>query len=109
MNVDFSRHTYNTRILSDFIDDFNLYTCTDLPCAMVPHTYISHSNTTSKLDHFFVTELLKDKVITCSSIDNHLYSDHVPIFLELNIDVIHELEELRPYTVKQLLSVWKLS
>ena len=40
MNVDFSRHTYNTRILSDFIDDFNLYTCTDLPCAMVPHTYL---------------------------------------------------------------------
>ena len=68
---------------------------------MVPHTYISHSNTTSKQDHFFVTDLLKDKVITCSSIDNHLYSDHVPIFLELNIDVIHELEELRPYTVKQ--------
>ena len=25
----------------------------------------------------------------------------MPIFLELNIDVIHELEELRPYTVKQ--------
>ena len=53
MNVDFSRHTYNKRILSDFIDDFNLNTCTDLPCAMVPHTYISHSNTTSKLDHFY--------------------------------------------------------
>ena len=25
----------------------------------------------------------------------------MPIFLELNIDVIHELEEIRPYTVKQ--------
>ena len=68
---------------------------------MVHHTHISYSNTTSKLDHFFVTDLLKDKIITCSSIDNHLYSDHVPIFLELNIDVIQSLEEIRPYTVKQ--------
>ena len=47
---------------------------------MVPHTYTSHSNTTSKLDHFFVTELLKDKIITCSSIDNHLYSDHMCLY-----------------------------
>ena len=54
MNVDFRRHTYNTRILCDFIDDFNLYTYTDLPCAMVPHTYISHSNATSKLDYFLL-------------------------------------------------------
>ena len=44
----------DTHILSDFIDYFNLYTCTDLPCAMVIHTYISHSNTTSKLDHFLL-------------------------------------------------------
>ena len=62
---------------------------------------LNHSNTTFKLGHFFVTELLKDKIITCSSIDNHLYSDHVPIYLELNIDVVHELEKIRPYTVKQ--------
>ena len=48
-----------------------------------------------------IVSLVKTQNYTCSSIDNHLYSDHVPIFLELNIDVIHELEELRPYTVKQ--------
>ena len=60
----------------------------------VPHTYISHSNTTSKLENFFVTKLLKDKIITCSAIDNNFYSDHVPIYLELNI-VIHELEKIR--------------
>ena len=37
MNVDFSRHTYNTRILL-MILIYIIYTCTDLPCAMVPHT-----------------------------------------------------------------------
>ena len=93
MNVDFSRHTYYTRILLMILIYIHVLV-TDLPCDMVPHTYISHSNTTSKLDHCFVTELLKDNMITCSSIDNHLYSDHVSIYLELNIDVIHELEEM---------------
>ena len=34
MNVDFNRSSPHTRILTDFIEDFNLYTCTDLPKPM---------------------------------------------------------------------------
>ena len=34
MNVDFNRSSPHTRILDDFIEDFNLYTCTDLLYAM---------------------------------------------------------------------------
>ena len=88
MNVDFSRHTYNTRILLMILIYIHVLI---YPVLWFP--ILNHSNTTFKLDIFFVTELLKDKIITCSSIDNHLYSDHVPIYLELNIDVIHELEK----------------
>ena len=51
-NVDFSRSGYNKRILLDFINDFNLFTCIDLPYATVPFTYINHNNSTSKIDHF---------------------------------------------------------
>ena len=37
MNVDFSRSSPNTRVLSDFITDFNLYTCIDLPNTNAPY------------------------------------------------------------------------
>ena len=52
LNVDFSRSGYNKRILLDFINDFNLFTCIDLPCATVQLTYINLNNSTSKIDHF---------------------------------------------------------
>ena len=38
MNVDFSRSSPNTCVLSDFITDFNLYTCIDLPNTNAPYT-----------------------------------------------------------------------
>ena len=54
MNVDFNRSSLHTRILTDFIEDFNLYSCGDLPIASVPYTYTSSTNITSKIDHFFL-------------------------------------------------------
>ena len=44
MNVDFSRSSPNTRVLSDFITDFNLYTCIDLPNTNAPYTFINYNN-----------------------------------------------------------------
>ena len=35
MNVDFNRSSPHTRILTDFIEDFNLHSCGDLPIASV--------------------------------------------------------------------------
>ena len=52
MNVDFSRSSPNTRVLSDFITDFNLYTCIDLPNTNAPYTFINYNNSTSRIDHF---------------------------------------------------------
>ena len=43
MNVDFSRSSPNTRVLSDFITDFNLYTCIDLPNTNAPYTFINYN------------------------------------------------------------------
>ena len=54
MNVDFNRSSPHTRILTDFREDFNLYTCTDLPNANVQYTYINHNDVTSKIDHFLL-------------------------------------------------------
>ena len=47
MNVDFIRSSPNTRVLSDFITDFNLYTCIDLPNTNAPYTFINYNNSTS--------------------------------------------------------------
>ena len=40
MNVDFNKSSPHTRILTNFIEDFTLYACTDLPNANVQYTYI---------------------------------------------------------------------
>ena len=102
MNVDFVRNSPNTHILFDFITDFNLLKCIDLPCASVPYTYINHNGTTSRIDHFFVSESLKKSITYCDIIDNHLYSDHVPLRVVLDIDIeqIIDVEE-RPFTIKK--------
>ena len=73
MNVDFNRSSPHTRILTDFIDDLNLYTCTDLPNSNVQYTNLNPNNVTSKRDHFFVTYLLRILILECSIIDNDLY------------------------------------
>ena len=103
MNVDFSRSSLHTRFLTDFIEDFNLYSCAccDLPIASVPYTYTSSTNITSKIDHFYVLESLHYIISECSIIDNHLYSDHVPLYLKFHIDVIHVPEQKQQFTVKQ--------
>ena len=83
-NVDFSRTSHNTNILSDF----NLLKSVDLACASVPYTYISHTNATSIIDHFLLSQSLYNDIISCLIKDNHLFSDHVPVQLSLGIDVI---------------------
>ena len=59
VNVDFSRSGYNKQILLDFNNDFNLFTCIDLPYARVAFTYINHNKSTSKIDHFFSYGFIK--------------------------------------------------
>ena len=71
LNVDFNRFSPHTRIFTDFIEDFNLYACSDLPIASVPYTYTSYTNITSKIDHFFVSGSLHNIISECSIIDNH--------------------------------------
>ena len=41
MNVDFNKSSPHTRILTDFIKDLNMYTCSDLPNANVQYTYLN--------------------------------------------------------------------
>ena len=101
MNVNFNRSSPHTRILTDFIEDFNLYTCTDLPNANVQYTYINPNDVTSKIDQFLVTESLRSLTLECLIIDKDLCSDHVPLYLKFHIDVLHDPEQKQPFTLKQ--------
>ena len=61
-NIDFSRTSHKTNIVTDFIIDFNLVKCVDLACASVPYTYISHTNATSIIGHFLLSQSLYNAV-----------------------------------------------
>ena len=102
MNADFSRSSPNTRVLSAFITDINLYTCIDSPNTNAPYTCINYNNSTSRIDHFFVSESLSRAMDNCNIIDNHLFSDHVPLRLVLHISVDYITVTSRPFNVKQV-------
>ena len=78
-DVDFSRTSHNTTILSDFIIDFNLLKSVDLACTSVPYAYISCTNATSIIYHFLLSQYLYHDVTSCLIKDNYLFSDHVPV------------------------------
>ena len=89
-NVDFSRNSANTRILQNFITDLNLFTSIDLSDADVNSTFINYDSCTSRIDHFLLSESMKSNVLLSTIIDNHLYSDHIPLQLTLSLDISHD-------------------
>ena len=101
VGVDLSRTSPNSRILTDFITDFNLLPCIDLSQSNVPLTFIDLSNNTSRIVHFFISSVLQENIIEYSIINNHLYSDHIVVKLCLQIDMSNIVEIDHPYSVKQ--------
>ena len=59
MNVDLSRTSPNSRILTGF----NLLPCIDLSQSNVSYTFIDRSNNTSRIDHFFISSVLQANII----------------------------------------------
>ena len=86
LNTDFSRTSPHAVALKHFVDDYNMSVCIDLECADVPYTYIG-PRSTSRIDHFIMSDAIGSCVETCNIIDNHLFSDHVPVCVTLSIDM----------------------
>ncbi len=59
-----------------------------LDIADVPYTYIG-TKSTSRVDHFIVSQGLCSSVDTFNIIENHLFSDHVPICVSFDIQIDH--------------------
>ena len=66
------------------------------------HTFINYNNSTSRIDHFLVSESFSRAVDNCNILDNNLFSDHVPLRLILDISVDYITVTLRPFSVKQV-------
>ncbi len=64
--------------------------CIELAIDDVPYTYINnYTGNKSRINHFLVFDVLSECVSECCIIDNHLYSDHVPLTITFDIEVNH--------------------
>ena len=89
LNSDLIRDSPQVNYLKNhFISAFNMTACIDLEFANVPYTFICPvTSKTSRIDHFLVTNGISNNVLSCDIMNNHLFSDHVPLCLVLDINV----------------------
>ena len=97
MNTDMSRNTPQTRTLCSFVEDKDLHLCIKSDCADVPFTFCSKSNgSKSSIEHLIVSQNVCEYINKYEAMFmNSDFSDHVPIRLELNINVLHLQTKLR--------------
>ena len=63
----------------------------------------NYDSCTSRIDHFLLSESMKSNVLCSAIIDNHLYSDHIPLQLTLSLDISHDNQIDLPFEVRQSL------
>ena len=97
LNCDVSRNVPQTHALNTFIEQENFTLCLNHNVANVPYTY-TKGDTLSALDHFIVTPNLLDSIVKYETdfIANN-FSDHLPVLLQLNIDIdYHNMQKTPP-------------
>ena len=67
--------------------DLNLTVCIDMPEMKMSPKYASLNGFTSRVDHCLITANLGQNVLACSTTDNVLFSDHVPIKNKVEIQM----------------------
>jgi exonuclease III len=99
-NTDLSRATSQSLELSSFVDEYDLYVCSQLPCSNVPYTFVNSNNSISTIDHFIVSKNLVRYVNKYDINDNHLFSDHFPLCMTLDIEISHLCSHNRVFRKK---------
>ena len=73
-----------TGLFNEFVDAIDLFSPTADDSCSVKYTFINSQNQTSFIDHFCVSECIKNKVKNISSLDEgDNLSDHNPIILQI--------------------------
>ena len=88
LNTDFSRNSHHSVILKQFIDSIGLSVGIDCDIAEVPYTFVGNLSSSRKYN-FLISPGIVSSMISCNILDNHLMSDHVPIEITINVDIVH--------------------
>ena len=86
-NSDISRNNVQTNTFLSFIEEESLFLCLNFEDAIVPYTF-HNDNSNSTIDHFLVTKNITQYITryeSLFSVDD--FSDHVPLKLELNVNI----------------------
>lgn len=100
-NTDFSRNNSHAQYLSSFLQGESLKRVTESNnCDNIDYTYHNHNySCLSVIDHIFVSENLLDTIRNAGVLhsgDN--FSDHDPVFVELELEVNQSIPEVNNYT-----------
>ena len=82
--TDLTRDTPQTRVFHSFVNNEQMFLCIDAECTNIPKS----NGCKSTVDHIMVTLNLRESIIKYESVFmNSDFSDHVPLCLEMQIDV----------------------
>ena len=104
LNTDLSRlNSPHVMSLTQFCFDNDLCTCLDIDHWGIDHTFVSEvTGSTSLIDHIIVSNGLLSSVMKYWCIDDgDNPSDHLPVFVELKVDVSDHVSE-RPLPVPRV-------
>ena len=88
INADLSRDNAQTKALLSFTEENRLCLCINHQEANVPYTHIPIRGEYSTIDHFLTSLNMCDNVTVYESLFIHNnFSDHIPVYLVLNINV----------------------
>ena len=108
-NTDVSRlNSPHVMSLTQFCFENDLCTCLDIDRWGIEYTFVSGANgSRSLIDHFIVSQGLVSGVMNYWCIeDGENLSDHLPVFVELNVDVSYRMTE-RPVPAPKV--NWKVA
>ncbi len=90
-NTDLRRSSYFTTAFNEYINDELMYPCIKNDCSTVQCTYYGKgSNVRSLIDHFVISEILQDYLLSYDEIDSHdNFSDHIAVKCVLNVKDIY--------------------
>ena len=112
VNTDLSHDASNhTLSLNHFVQHENLFYCCKSNICNIDYTFVSPTGATSLIDHFIIPVKMSHSIITYETIDCiDNISDHIPVLLEIPLDVSLILNRFEPHTdtgnigIKQLWS-----